>query len=59
LNIKESIGALSDVPRDIFRERCCRIFVSARNAMQSGTHNRKKWKVEWDTQERGENPLIG
>jgi len=27
--------------------------------MQSGTHNTKKWKVEWDTKERWENPLIG
>ena len=27
--------------------------------MQSGTHNTKKWKVEWDTKERWENPLMG
>ncbi len=56
---KESIGALSGVPRDLFKERRCRIFIPARNAMQSGTHNTKKWKVEWDTKERWENPLMG
>ncbi|CAF2879361.1 unnamed protein product [Rotaria sp. Silwood2] len=55
----ESIGFLSGVPRDMFKERRCRIFVSARNAMQSGTNNTKKWKVEWDTKERWENPLMG
>jgi NADH dehydrogenase (ubiquinone) Fe-S protein 4 len=43
----------------MFKERRCRIFVSARNAMQSGTHNTKKWKIEWDTKERWENPLMG
>ena len=50
---------MSGVPRDMFKERRCRIFVSARNAMQSGMHNTKKWKVEWDTKERWENPLMG
>ncbi|CAF4521602.1 unnamed protein product [Rotaria sp. Silwood2] len=55
----ESVGPLSGVPRDMFKERRCRIFVSARNAMQSGTNNQKKWKVEWDTKERWENPLMG
>jgi NADH dehydrogenase (ubiquinone) Fe-S protein 4 len=59
LNIKESIGTLSGVPRDIFKERHCRIFVPARNAMQSGTYNTKKWKIEWDIKERQENPLMG
>ncbi|CAF1203654.1 unnamed protein product [Rotaria sordida] len=55
----ESVGILSGVPRNMFKERRCRIFVSARNAMQSGTNNTKKWKVEWDTKERWENPLMG
>jgi hypothetical protein len=27
--------------------------------MQSGTHNTKKWKIEWDTKERWENALMG
>ncbi len=57
--VQESIAPLSGVPRDIIKERRCRIFVPARNAMQSGTHNTKKWKVEWDTKERWENPLMG
>ena len=43
----------------MFKERRCRIFVPARNTMQSGTNNTKKWKIEWDTQERWENPLMG
>ncbi|CAF1051833.1 unnamed protein product [Adineta ricciae] len=55
----EQIGPLSGVPRDIFKERRCRIFVPARAATQSGTNNTKKWKVEWDTKERWENPLMG
>jgi NADH dehydrogenase (ubiquinone) Fe-S protein 4 len=56
---QEKIVALSGVPRDIVKERRCRIFIPARNAMQSGTYNTKKWKVEWDTKERWENPLMG
>ncbi|CAF1350723.1 unnamed protein product [Adineta steineri] len=55
----ESMGVLSGVPRDIIKERRCRIFVPARNAMQSGTHNTRKWRVEWNTKERWENPLMG
>lgn len=55
----EAVGPLSGVPREMFKERRCRIFVAARNAMQSGTNNTKKWKVEWDTKERWENPLMG
>lgn len=55
----EKISPLSGVPQDLLKERRCRIFISARNAMQSGTHNTKKWKIEWDTKERWENPLMG
>lgn len=36
-----------------------RIFMPARNAMQSGTHNINHWQLEFDTQERWENPLMG
>ena len=59
MNVKESVGAISGVPREFLKERRCRVFVPARNAMQSGTNNGKKWKVEWDTKERWENPLMG
>uniref|UniRef100_A0A2K6L0I2 NADH dehydrogenase [ubiquinone] iron-sulfur protein 4, mitochondrial n=1 Tax=Rhinopithecus bieti TaxID=61621 RepID=A0A2K6L0I2_RHIBE len=48
------ITTLTGVP-----EEKVRIFVPARNNMQSGVNNTKKWKMEFDTRERWENPLMG
>ena len=39
--------------------RTVRIYKPARNAMQSGTHATRLWILDFDTQERWENPLMG
>ncbi|KAG2466645.1 NDUS4 protein, partial [Polypterus senegalus] len=57
--LKEDISSLSGVPEEHIKTRKVRIFVSARNAMQSGIQNTRKWKMEFDTRERWENPLMG
>ena len=31
----------------------------ARHAMQSGSHNTRTWRLEFENQERWENPLMG
>ena len=49
---------LSGIPGEQLA-RVARIFMPARNAMQSGTHNINHWKIEFETQERWENPLMG
>nr|KAG5693144.1 hypothetical protein BaRGS_025503 [Batillaria attramentaria] len=36
-----------------------RIFIPARNAMQSGSYGMRRWKIEFDVRERWENPLMG
>ncbi|XP_039614444.1 NADH dehydrogenase [ubiquinone] iron-sulfur protein 4, mitochondrial [Polypterus senegalus] len=56
---KLDISSLSGVPEEHIKTRKVRIFVSARNAMQSGIQNTRKWKMEFDTRERWENPLMG
>ncbi|XP_065912330.1 NADH dehydrogenase [ubiquinone] iron-sulfur protein 4, mitochondrial-like [Dysidea avara] len=58
--ISQSLGStnLSGVPEDQ-RKRYARIFIPARNAMQSGTNNTHNWKLEFENDERWENPLIG
>ncbi|XP_062516333.1 NADH dehydrogenase [ubiquinone] iron-sulfur protein 4, mitochondrial-like [Corticium candelabrum] len=69
---KENKGALQDVPLDDFgaiapvtgfpeehRGRRVRIYAHSRNAMQSGTHASLHWRLDFDVQERWENPLIG
>ncbi|CAG5132780.1 unnamed protein product [Candidula unifasciata] len=56
---KIDITPLSGVPEEHIKTRIVRIFVPARNAMQSGTYNTRRWRMEFDQRERWENPLIG
>uniref|UniRef100_A0A7M4G1V4 NADH dehydrogenase [ubiquinone] iron-sulfur protein 4, mitochondrial n=1 Tax=Crocodylus porosus TaxID=8502 RepID=A0A7M4G1V4_CROPO len=56
---KLDITALTGVPEEHIKTRKVQIFVPARNAMQAGVNNTKKWKMEFDTRERWENPLMG
>ncbi|KAM4809065.1 NADH dehydrogenase [ubiquinone] iron-sulfur protein 4, mitochondrial [Rhinophrynus dorsalis] len=56
---KMDISSISGVPEEQIKTRKVHIFVPARNAMQSGVQNTKKWKMEFDTRERWENPLMG
>ncbi|XP_017388701.1 NADH dehydrogenase [ubiquinone] iron-sulfur protein 4, mitochondrial isoform X3 [Cebus imitator] len=56
---KLDITTLTGVPEEHVKTRKVRIFVPARNNMQSGVNNTKKWKMEFDTRERWENPLMG
>ncbi|XP_040195278.1 NADH dehydrogenase [ubiquinone] iron-sulfur protein 4, mitochondrial [Rana temporaria] len=56
---KLDITTLTGVPEEQIKTRKVRIFVPARNTMQSGVQNTKKWKIDFDTRERWENPLMG
>ncbi|ESP05265.1 hypothetical protein LOTGIDRAFT_102351 [Lottia gigantea] len=53
------ISAISGVPEEHRKTRMVRIFVPARNAMQSGSYGTRNWKIEFDQRERWENPLMG
>ncbi|GAB1605131.1 NADH dehydrogenase [ubiquinone] iron-sulfur protein 4, mitochondrial-like [Argonauta hians] len=53
------ISALNGVPEEQIKSRVARIYVPARNAMQSGSFGTRRWMIEFDTQERWENPLMG
>ncbi|CAG0915304.1 unnamed protein product [Notodromas monacha] len=54
-----SVWEVSGVPKEHIKERLVRIYSPARNAMQSGSHNTHHWKIEFDSRERWENPLMG
>ncbi|XP_061672802.1 NADH dehydrogenase [ubiquinone] iron-sulfur protein 4, mitochondrial [Syngnathoides biaculeatus] len=56
---KLDISAVTGVPEEHVKTRKVHIFVPARTAMQSGVNNTKKWKMDFDTRERWENPLMG
>ncbi|XP_014162883.1 NADH dehydrogenase [ubiquinone] iron-sulfur protein 4, mitochondrial [Geospiza fortis] len=56
---KLDITTITGVPDEHIKTRKVHIFVPARNAMQSGANNTKKWKMEFDNRERWENPLMG
>ncbi|XP_041046308.1 NADH dehydrogenase [ubiquinone] iron-sulfur protein 4, mitochondrial [Carcharodon carcharias] len=56
---KLDISPVTGVPEVQVKTRKVRIFVPARNAMQSGVNNTKLWKMVFDTKERWENPLMG
>ncbi|KAM6959020.1 NADH dehydrogenase [ubiquinone] iron-sulfur protein 4, mitochondrial [Aplochiton taeniatus] len=56
---KLDITTLTGVPEEHIKTRKVRIFVPTRTAMQSGINSTKKWKIDFDTRERWENPLMG
>jgi len=53
------ISPFSGVPEEHIKTRRVCISVPARNAMQSGSNNTHKWKLEFEARERWENPLMG
>jgi NADH dehydrogenase (ubiquinone) Fe-S protein 4 len=53
------ITSITGVPQEHVKSRLVRIFQPAKNPMQSGTFNTRKWKMEFETRERWENPLMG
>jgi hypothetical protein len=55
----EDVVPLAGVPDEHIGGRLARIFLPSKNAMQSGTFRTHKWKIEFDTRERWENPLMG
>ena len=55
----QDTSCLTGVPEEHLKTRLVRIFVPARNAMQSGSYDERRWKLEFDTRERWENPLMG
>uniref|UniRef100_A0A672GYK1 NADH dehydrogenase [ubiquinone] iron-sulfur protein 4, mitochondrial n=1 Tax=Salarias fasciatus TaxID=181472 RepID=A0A672GYK1_SALFA len=55
----QDITTLSGVPEEHIKTRRVHIFVPAKTAMQSGANSTKKWKMDFDTRERWENPLMG
>ena len=52
------VSDLSGVPSEQLK-RVARIYMPARNAMQSGTNATHTWNLEFEMQERWENPLMG
>merc|ERR1711983_105321 len=49
----------SGMPDEERVTRVVRIYKPAKNAMQSGTAGIKRWKIEFDNQQRWENKLMG
>ncbi|XP_056397781.1 NADH dehydrogenase [ubiquinone] iron-sulfur protein 4, mitochondrial [Hyla sarda] len=56
---KVDISTITGFPEEQLKTRKARIFVPARNTMQSGVQNTKKWRIDFDTRERWDNPLMG
>ncbi|KAM9900916.1 hypothetical protein OXX79_004839, partial [Metschnikowia pulcherrima] len=53
---------VSGAPKEMSTERVVRIFKEAKPATQSGHHNGKYWKLDWDVLGKGnrwENDLMG
>ncbi|XP_045477867.1 NADH dehydrogenase [ubiquinone] iron-sulfur protein 4, mitochondrial [Harmonia axyridis] len=56
---KTDISPITGVPPEHVKERCVRIYMPPKNAMQSGTNNLGHWEIDFDNRERWENPLMG
>ncbi|KAK9475875.1 ETC complex I subunit conserved region-domain-containing protein [Lipomyces japonicus] len=53
---------ISGAPEELSTKRIVRIYQRAKTAMQSGTHETKPWRLDWDIDQksnRWENDLIG
>merc|ERR1711944_294746 len=59
VDAKDDISMLGGVPEEHIKTRMVRIFIPARNAMQSGNFKTNNWRIEFDTRERWESPLMG
>ena len=55
----ERIFELSGHPIEHVEGRTAKIYIQAKNSMQSGTYSLRKWKIEFDNRERWENPTMG
>nr|CAG4646574.1 EOG090X0DNW [Macrothrix elegans] len=53
------IASVTGIPEEHIKTRFVRIWKPVKHAMQSGTNNTHKWKLEFDARERWENPLMG
>ncbi|OTF70187.1 NADH dehydrogenase[ubiquinone] iron-sulfur protein 3, mitochondrial-like protein [Euroglyphus maynei] len=61
INIEEpnTLSNISGIPAEHVQNRRVRIYKPAKNAMQSGTFDTQKWKLDFENRARWENPLIG
>ena len=59
LSLQVDIAPISGIPDEHIYTRTVRIWKPVKHAMQSGTNNTHNWKLEFDTRERWENPLMG
>ncbi|CAL8099099.1 unnamed protein product [Orchesella dallaii] len=59
IDVPLDLTPVTGVPEEHTRTRRVRIFKPAKNAMQSGTANINRWRMEFETRERWENPLMG
>ena len=53
------LAPVAHVPAQMLEDRIARITIPTRNVMQSGSSKLDRWVVNWDTEERWENPLMG
>lgn len=58
-NYQVDLSSVTGVPQEHIITRHVRIWKPAKHAMQSGTNNTHKWKMEFEARERWENPLMG
>jgi hypothetical protein len=49
----------SSVPDVMMTKRRARIFRPTKNAMQSGVSETRNWQIDFDSEEKWENPLMG
>uniref|UniRef100_A0A9N6ZEZ7 NADH dehydrogenase [ubiquinone] iron-sulfur protein 4, mitochondrial n=1 Tax=Alona affinis TaxID=381656 RepID=A0A9N6ZEZ7_9CRUS len=59
VDAKVDIATITGIPEEHIKTRLVTITKPVKHAMQSGTNNTRKWKMEFETRERWENPLMG
>ena len=54
-----STAAIADEAPDILQKKLCRIYKPCKSVMQSCDGNSRYWRIDFDNNERWENPLVG
>ena len=54
-----NLELITGIPDKLLKNRQVRVYKPSRNPMQSGVQNTKNWRIEFNNQERWENPIMG
>lgn len=59
LTPQEDLSPINGIPGEQLKGRRVRVYIPAKHSPQSGEYGGRTWKIQFDTQRRWDNPLMG